>query len=119
MLYCDYGYYRDCYLGSTVEDTAFPALCARARQIIHRETMGRDETAPECMQRALADCTCALVDALAAGHFAADGVQSFTNDGYSETRASAKETRAALRSLLARYLSVPVNLLGFAGHAFV
>lgn len=116
---CDYLYYREVFLGHAVEQDAFPALCAKARQIIHRETMGRDETAPECMQRALADCTCALIEALAAGHFTADGVQSFTNDGYSETRVSAKESRAALRSLLATYLSEPVNLLGFAARAFV
>ena len=81
--------------------------------------MGRARDAPACMAEALADCECALIDALAAGHFAADGVQSFNNDGYSETRTAAKESRAALRSLLARYLTVPVSLLGFGGHAFV
>ena len=115
----DYSYYREVYLGNTVNENDFPALFLRARAIIHRETLGQDETAPECMQHALYDCTCALIDALAAGHFASDGVQSFTNDGYSETRVSAKESRAALRSLLAQYLTVPVNLLGFAGHAIV
>ena len=66
----------------------------------------------------LADCECALVDSLAAGAFNAGqtgGVQSFTNDGYSETRATAAESKAALRSLLGRYLTQPVNLLAAAG----
>lgn len=105
--------------GGTLDQKNYQILAKKAAYILDHETMGRARDAPAPMADALADCECAIIDALAAGHFAADGVQSFNNDGYSETRAVAKESRAALRSLLARYLTVPVNLLGFGGHAFV
>lgn len=105
--------------GGTLDQSSYLILAKKAAYILDHETMGRARDAPASMAEALADCECAIIDALAAGHFAADGVQSFNNDGYSETRAVAKESRAALRSLLARYLTVPVNLLGFGGHAFV
>lgn len=105
--------------GGTLDQKNYQILAKKAAYILDHETMGRARDAPASMAEALADCECALIDALAAGHFAADGVQSFNNDGYSETRAAAKESRAALRSLLAQYLTVPVNLLGFGGHAFV
>lgn len=105
--------------GGTLDQSSYLILAKKAAYILDHETMGRARDAPASMAEALADCECAIIDALAAGHFAADGVQSFNNDGYSETRAVAKESRAALRSLLARYLTVPVNLLGFAGHACV
>ena len=91
----------------------------RAAYIIDHETMGQARDAPASMADALCDCECALIDALAKGNFSSDRIQSFTNDGYSETRVTAAESRAALRSLLAEYLTVPVNLLAFAGHAFV
>lgn len=105
--------------GGTLDQSSYLILAKKAAYILDHETMGRARDAPASMAEALADCECALIDALAEGHFAADGVQSFNNDGYSETRTAAKESRAALRSLLARYLTVPVNLLGFGGHAFV
>lgn len=105
--------------GGTLDQSSYLILAKKAAYILDHETMGRARDAPASMAEALADCECALIEALAAGHFAADGVQSFNNDGYSETRTAAKESRAALRSLLARYLTVPVNLLGFGGHAFV
>ena len=105
--------------GGTLDQSSYLFLAKKAAYILDHETMGRARDAPASMAEALADCECALIDALAEGHFAADGVQSFNNDGYSETRTAAKESRAALRSLLARYLTVPVNLLGFGGHAFV
>lgn len=105
--------------GGTLDQSSYLILAKKAAYILDHETMGRARDAPASMDEALADCECALIDALADGHFAADGVQSFNNDGYSETRTAAKESRAALRSLLARYLTVPVNLLGFGGHAFV
>ena len=47
------------------------------------------------------------------------GVQSFNTDGYSETRATMAESKAALRSLLERYLTQPVDLLRLAGYAYV
>lgn len=105
--------------GGALDQDTYVLLAPKAAYILDHETMGQARDAPASMAEALADCECALIDVLASGHFAADGVQSFTNDGYSETRVSAKESRAALRSLLAQYLSVPVNLLGFAGQAFV
>lgn len=105
--------------GGTLDQSSYLILAKKAAYILDHETMGRARDAPASMAEGLADCECALIDALADGHFAADGVQSFNNDGYSETRTAAKESRAALRSLLARYLTVPVNLLGFGGHAFV
>lgn len=105
--------------GGTLDQSSYLILAKKAAYILDHETMGRAWDAPASMAEALADCECAIIDALADGHFAADGVQSFNNDGYSETRTAAKESRAALRSLLARYLTVPVNLLGFGGHAFV
>lgn len=105
--------------GGTLDQSSYLILAKKAAYILDHETMGRARDAPASMAEALADCECALIDALAEGHFAADGVQSFNNDGYSETRTAAKESRAALRSMLARYLTVPVNLLGFGGHAFV
>ena len=116
-IYSDYEVYRQ--NGGTLDQSSYLILAKKAAYILDHETMGRARDAPASMAEALADCECALIDALAAGHFAADGVQSFNNDGYSETRTAAKESRAALRILLARYLTVPVNLLGVAGHAFV
>ena len=116
-MYSTYDLYQE--NGGTLDQSSYLILAKKAAYILDHETMGRARDAPASMVEALADCECALIDALAAGHFAADGVQSFNNDGYSETRTAAKESRAALRSLLARYLTVPVNLLGFAGHAIV
>lgn len=116
-MYSTYDLYQE--NGGTLDQSSYLILAKKAAYILDHETMGRARDAPASMAEALADCECALIDALAAGHFAADGVQSFNNDGYSETRTAAKESRAALRSLLARYLTVPVNLLGFGGHAFV
>lgn len=115
-----YSTYRD-YLenGGTLPEEEYERKGKKAAYIIDHETMGRARDAPACMADALCDCECALIDALTAGNFSSDGVQSFTNDGYSETRVTTAESRAALRSLLADYLSVPVNLLVFAGHAFV
>lgn len=116
-MYSTYDLYQE--NGGTLDQSSYLILAKQAAYILDHETMGRARDAPASMAEALADCECALIDALAAGHFATDGVQSFNNDGYSETRTAAKESRAALRSLLARYLTVPVNLLGFGGHAFV
>ena len=116
-MYSTYDLYQE--NGGTLDQSSYLILAKKAAYILDHETMGRARDAPASMAEALADCECALIEALAAGHFAADGVQSFNNDGYSETRTAAKESRAALRSLLARYLTVPVNLLGFGGHAFV
>lgn len=116
-MYSTYDLYQE--NGGTLDQSSYLILAKKAAYILDHETMGRARDAPASMAEALADCECALIDALANGHFAADGVQSFTNDGYSETRVPSKESRAALRSLLARYLTVPVNLLGFGGHAFV
>ena len=116
-MYSNYEIYQE--NGGTLDQKDYQILAKKAAYILDHETMGRARDAPACMAEALADCECALVDALDAGYFSADGVQSFNNDGYSETRAAAKESRAALRSLLAQYLTVPVNLLGFGGHAFV
>lgn len=116
-MYSTYDLYQE--NGGTLDQSSYLILAKKAAYILDHETMGRARDAPASMAGALADCECALIDALAVGHFAADGVQSFNNDGYSETRTAAKESRAALRSLLARYLTVPVNLLGFGGHAFV
>ena len=105
--------------GGTLPEPDYRKHGTRASYIIDHHTMGRARDAPACMADALCDCECALIDALAEGHFARDGVQSFTNDGYSETRATAAQPRAALRGLLAEYLTVPVNLLAFAGRAVV
>lgn len=116
-MYSTYNLYQE--NGGTLDQKHYQILAKKAAYILDHETMERARDAPASMAEALADCECALIDALAEGHFAADGVQSFNNDGYSETRTAAKESRAALRSLLARYLTVPVNLLGFGGHAFV
>lgn len=116
-MYSTYDLYQE--NGGALDQSSYLILAKKAAYILDHETMGRARDAPASMAESLADCECALIDALAEGHFAADGVQSFNNDGYSETRTAAKESRAALRSLLARYLTVPVNLLGFAGHAFV
>ena len=106
--------------GGTLPQDRYEALAKQACYRIDAATMGRARDAPDCMADPLADCECALVDALAAGAFGAGGgVQSFTNDGYSETRATAAESRAALRSLLRTYLTQPVDLLGAAGRAYV
>ena len=109
--------------GGTLTLQQYLPLARQAAYMIDAATMGRARDAPESMSEPLADCESALVDSLAArqaaGRSDADGVQSFTNDGYSETRATAAEGKAALRSLLARYLTQPVNLLAVAGHAYV
>lgn len=105
--------------GGTLSQYEYLKNGKRAAYIIDRETMGQARDAPASMAKALRDCECALIDALAEGNFSSDRIQSFTNDGYSETRVTAAESREALRSLLAEYLTVPVNLLTFAGRAFV
>lgn len=105
--------------GGTLPEEEYERKGKKAAYIIDHETMGQARDAPACMADALCDCECALIDALAAGNFSFDGVQSFSNDGYSETRATAAESRAALRGLMADYLTVPVNLLVFAGHGIV
>ncbi len=109
--------------GGTLPEGRYTILAKQAGYIIDAATMGRARDAPASMAEPLADCECALVDSLAAkqsaGRAEADGIQSFTNDGYSETRATAAESKAALRSLLGRYLTQPVNLLAAAGYAYV
>lgn len=108
--------------GGTLPEDRYNVLAKQAMYMIDAATMGQAPSAPACMATPLADCECALVDAMAAGAFAAGrtgGVQSFTNDGYSETSATAAESNAALRGLLARYLTQPVNLLAAAGYAWV
>lgn len=108
--------------GGTLTLQQYLPLARQAAYMIDAATMGRARDAPGCMAEPLADCECALVDSLAAGAFSAGqtgGVQSFTNDGYSETRATAAESKAALRGLLARYLTQPVDLLAVAGYAYV
>ena len=116
-MYSTYDKYRE--QGGTLPEAEYLKNGKRAAYIIDHETMGQARDAPAAMADALCDCECALIDALAKGNFSSDRIQSFTNDGYSETRVTAAESRAALRSLLAEYLTVPVNLLTFAGHAFV
>ena len=108
--------------GGTLPEDQYNVLAKQAAYMIDAATMDRARDAPESMAEPLADCECALVDAMAAGAFTAGKtgcVQSFNNDGYSETRATATESKAALRSLLARYLTQPVNLLAIAGFAWV
>ncbi len=108
--------------GGTLTLQQYLPLARQAAYMIDAATMGRARDAPGCMAEPLSDCECALVDSLAAGAFSAGqtgGVQSFTNDGYSETRATAAESKAALRGLLGRYLTQPVNLLAVTGHAYV
>lgn len=105
--------------GGTLSEQNYERIAKKAAYIIDHETMGRARNASASMVDALCDCECALIDALAAGNFSYGGVQSFSNDGYSETRCTATESRAALRSLLADYLTEPENLLVFAGHGFV
>ena len=119
-MYSSYEQYTE--NGGTLPDNRYMILAKQAAYIIDAATMGRARDAPDSMAQPLADCECALVDSLAAGAFnggPAGGVQSFTNDGYSETRAAAAESKAALRALLARYLTQPVNLLSLAGYAYV
>ena len=121
LMYSSYERYQA--NGGTLPESRYNILAKQAGYIIDAATMGRARDAPESMSEPLADCESVLVDSLAArqaaGRSDADGVQSFTNDGYSETRATAAEGKAALRSLLARYLTQPVNLLAVAGHAYV
>lgn len=108
--------------GGTLPEGRYCILAKQAGYIIDAATMGRARDAPSSMAEPLADCECALVDSLAAGAFNAGqtgGVQSFNTDGYSETRATTAESKAALRSLLERYLTQPVNLLAVAGYAYV
>lgn len=119
-MYSSYEQYTE--NGGTLSDDQYMILAKQAGYIIDAATMGRARDAPDSMAQPLADCECALVDSLAAGAFNAGqtgSVQSFTNDGYSETRATAAESKAALRSLLARYLTQPVNLLAVAGYAYI
>ena len=120
-MYSSYDQYKE--NGGTLPETRYNILARQAAYIINAATMGRARDAPSSMAGPLADCECALIDSLAArqaaGRAEADGIQSFTNDGYSETRATAAESKAAMRGLLARYLTQPVNLLAVAGYAYV
>lgn len=116
-MYSTYAKYQE--NGGLLPQEQYLILAKRAAYIIDHETMGQAKTAPASMADALCDCECALIDPLAAGRFSSDGVQSFTNDGYSETRVSEAEARKALRALLADYLTVPENLLVISRHAFV
>lgn len=116
-MYSNFEQYRNG--GGQLKVDQYNRLAKRAGYLIDYYTMGRARDAPASMAQALADCECALIDQMAQGRFAFDGITSFSNDGYSETRAADAESRAALRSLLASYLTVPENLLGLAGRACV
>ena len=108
--------------GGALPEDQYNVLAKQAAYMIDAATMGRARDAPSSLAAPLSDCECALVDAMAAGAFAAGqtgGVQSFNNDGYSETRTTSTESKAALRGLLARYLTQPVNLLAVTGYAWV
>ena len=97
--------------GGTLSEQDYEHKGKRAAYLIDYETMGVARDAPASMADALCDCECALIDALAAGSFSGDDVQSFSNDGYSETRSSWAQARKALRGLLSQYLTFPINLL--------
>lgn len=116
-MYSSYDQY--CLTGGKLSAGDYTVLAKEAAYMIDHATMGQAQSAPDSMSEALADCECALIRALEGGSFQTGTVQSFTNDGYSETRMSGTESKAALRGLMARYLTQPVNLLAVSGRSFV
>jgi hypothetical protein len=65
----DYAFYTDVYMGTDADEVSFPALCARACDIIGAVTHGVDETAlshlPALVQMSFKKAVCAQVDFLA------------------------------------------------------
>lgn len=71
----DFTFYTDVYKGNDVDETAFPALCARALDVIGAVTHWVDATAlaglPELVQTLYKNAVCAQVD-----FFALNGTDS-------------------------------------------
>lgn len=71
----DFTFYTDVYKGNDVDETAFPALCARALDVIGAVTHWVDATAlarlPELVQTLYKKAVCAQVD-----FFALNGTDS-------------------------------------------
>lgn len=71
----DFTFYTDVYKGNDVDETAFPALCARALDVIGAVTHWVDTTAlarlPELVQTLYKKAVCAQVD-----FFALNGTDS-------------------------------------------
>lgn len=71
----DFTFYTNVYNGNDVDETAFPALCARALDVIGAVTHWVDETAfallPELVQTLYKKAVCAQVD-----YFALNGTDS-------------------------------------------
>lgn len=78
----DYAFYSAVYMGTDVDEASFPALCARAKDVIGAVTHWVDETAianlPEQYQIFYKKAICAQVD-----FFAINGIDSVNEAGAS------------------------------------
>lgn len=60
MIYADYDYYKNIYLGNVISEADFPRLALRASQYIDYITMGKAEKEPALSQVKM--CCCAAAE---------------------------------------------------------
>ena len=115
-MYSTYQQYQQ--RGGQLPESVYLAKAQRASEIIDYYTMGKAATAKN-MKEQLSACESELADRLAGGSFSSSGIQSFNNDGYSETYKNNAEQKNDLITILKQYLTFPENLLVICGYAFI
>ena len=78
--FVDYDYYATVYVGSEADETSFPALCARAEDVVGAMTRwavtaDNLSTYPQAIQTLYKKAVCAQVD-----YFAVNGTETATGD---------------------------------------
>lgn len=127
MVYADYDYYHDTYLGTSIADADYPRLAKRASQHIDATTRWRavGYTVEHPDDTRIKDATCAVAEALQEHDIALvralspGQIRGETNDGYSvtyvEMSASDADKRLTLRLQEAKRLYLQPTGLLYAG----
>ena len=109
MIYADFTFYKDSFLGVAINEYDFPRLALRASQFLNYYTRGKAESCPELENLKMACCAIAekyqLVEMAQKEAVSTDGgnVKSESVGSYSVTYETAKEKmEAALAAESAR-----------------
>lgn len=119
MVYADFEYYSNCFLGDSIPEEDFGKYAVRASREIDRLTMGRAAKAGENMIPGLSNCTCEIAELLHAEDAAAQRtgngiIASESNDGISVSfvqGAAADRIAGKVLETAKHWLCWPVNLL--------
>lgn len=126
MVYADYTYYKETYLGKLIPEDEFPMLAKRASEYLDYITVGR--AAENASLPALQDACCALAEQYKVIEKAQESVLSETGEKSSETVGSysvsyrssaelAKNSTEEMSFIVSRYLG-RTGLLYRGGRCF-